>query len=319
MDFQLISVDGDTKPILITGAHRTGTTWMGKMLALDPGITYVSEPLHLGHSRGVFSQPVENWYSYICDDNGAQFENDFQNTIQFKYQIWMAIQHSRNWRSAGKVVRDFPVFLTSRLLKRRALLKDPFAVLSVPWFISALDAQVVIMVRHPIPFVSSLKRLGWSFNFDHLLNQPLLMRDHLEPFRSEMVHSKQDEQDIVGQGILLWRMIYTLVHQNKTQGYDIQLIRHEYLSQRPLLIFEELFQKLGIVFSQKIEERIIMSTQASNPNEVAVYDEHAVRLNSLANLRNWKKRLTDSEIERIDTDTRDVVKEFYELGEWKSW
>ncbi len=292
---------------------------MGKMLALDPGITYVSEPLHLGHSRGVLSQPVENWYSYICDDNGDQFENAFQNTIQFKYQLWMAIKHSRNWRSAGKVVRDFPIFLASRLLKRRALLKDPFAVLSVPWLISTFDAQVVIMVRHPIPFVSSLKRLGWSFNFDHLLNQPLLMRDHLEPFRSEMVHSKQDEQDIVGQGVLLWRMIYALVHQYKTQGYDVQLIRHEDLSQRPLPIFEELFRKLGIVFSQKIEERIIISTQASNPNEVAVYDEHAVRLNSLANLRNWKKRLTDSEIERIDTDTRDVVKEFYKLGEWKSW
>lgn len=307
------------KPLLITGAYRTGTTWMGKMLALDPGITYVSEPLHLGHSRGVLTQPVENWYSYICEDNGTQFKNAFQNTIQFKYQLWMAIQHSRNWRVAGKVVRDFPIFFTSRLLKRRALLKDPFAVLSVPWFISALDAQVAIMVRHPIPFVGSLKRLGWNFNFDHLLNQPLLMRDHLEPFRSEMVHSKQDKQDIVGQGILLWRMIYTLVHQYKNQGYDVLLIRHEDLSQRPLLIFEEIFQKLGIIFSQKIEERIIISTQASNPNEVATYDEHAVRLNSLANLRNWKKRLTDSEIERIDTDTRDVVKEFYELGEWKSW
>jgi hypothetical protein len=224
-------------------------------------------------------------------------------------------------RSSGifPVVRDFPLFLASRLLKRRALLKDPFAVISVPWFISALDAQVVIMVRHPIPFVSSLKRLGWSFDFDHLLNQPLLMRDHLEPFRSEMVHYKQNEQDIVGQGILLWRMIYLLVHQYKTQGLDIQLIRHEDLSQRPLPIFEEIFHKLGIVFSQKIEEKIIISTQTSNPDEVKVYDEHAVRLNSLANLKNWKKRLTDLEIERIDTDTRDVVKEFYELGEWKSW
>jgi len=307
------------KPILITGAHRTGTTWMGKILALDPDITYVSEPLHLGHSRGVLSQPVENWYSYICNDNGTQFENAFQNTIQFKYQIWMAIQHSRNWKGAGKVIRDFPLFLASRLLKRRALLKDPFAVISVPWFTSALDAQVVIMVRHPIPFVSSLKRLGWSFDFNHLLNQPLLMRDHLDPFRSEMVHCKQNEQDIVGQGILLWRMIYLLVHQYKTQGLDIQLIRHEDLSQRPLPIFEEIFLKLGIVFSQKIEEKIIISTQTSNPDEVAVYDEHAVRLNSLANLKNWKKRLTDLEIERIDTDTRDVVKEFYELGEWKSW
>jgi len=319
MDFRLKNINDDMKPILITGAHRTGTTWAGKILSLDPGITYLSEPLHLDHSRGVFTQPVETWYCYICDDNGAQFKSAFHNTIQFKYQLWMAIQHLRNWRAAGKIVRDLPIFLTSRLLKRRALLKDPFAVLSVPWFISTFDAQVVIMVRHPIPFVSSLKRLGWNFNFNHLLNQPLLMRDHFESFRSEMIHSKQDEHDIVGQGILLWRMIYTLVHEYKNQGFDIQLIRHEDLSQRPLLIFEELYQQLGISFSHRIEEKIIMSTQTSNPNEVAEYNEHAVRLNSLANLRNWKKRLTDLEIDRIVTDTRDVVKEFYELGEWKSW
>jgi hypothetical protein len=175
------------------------------------------------------------------------------------------------------------------------------------------------MVRHPIPFVSSLKRLGWSFDFNNLLNQPLLMRDHYESFRSEMVHTNQNEQDIVGQGILLWKMIYTLVHQYKTRGVDIQLIRHEDLSQRPLPIFEVIYQQLGITFSHQIEEKIIMSTQTSNPNEVAEYDEHAVRLNSLANLRNWKKRLTDLEIERIVNGTRDVVKNFYELGEWKSW
>lgn len=312
-------IDHKMKPILITGAHRTGTTWVGKMIALDPDITYVSEPLHLDHSRGVLSQPVENWYDYICDENGAQFKDAYKNTIQFKYRLWMAIRHLRNIKAAGKVIRDSSIFISSRILKRRALLKDPFAVLSVPWFISALDSQVVIMVRHPIPFVSSLKRLGWSFDFNHLLNQPLLMRDHYEPFRSDMVHTKQNEQDIVGQGILLWRMIYTLVHQYQTQGVDIQLIRHEDISQRPLPIFEEIYQQLGISFSQKIEENIIMSTQTSNPNEVAQYDEHAVRLNSLANLRNWKKRLTDLEIDRIVKGTRDVVKDFYELGEWKSW
>jgi len=289
------------------------------MLALEPGITYVSEPLHLDHSRGVLSQPVESWYAYICDDNGAQFKEPYKNTIQFKYQLWMAIRHLRNIKAAGKVIRDSSIFISSRLLKRRALLKDPFAVLSVPWFRSALDSQVVIMVRHPIPFVSSLKRLGWNFDFNHLLDQPLLMRDHYEPFRSEMVHTNQNEQDIVGQGILLWRMIYTLVHQYKTQGVDIQLIRHEDLSQRPLPIFETIYQQLGITFSQQIEEKIIISTQTSNPNEVAEYDEHAVRVNSLANLRNWKRRLTDLEVDRIVNGTRDVVKEFYELGEWKSW
>ena len=34
------------KPILVTGAHRSGTTWVGKMLALAPGVAYVHEPFN---------------------------------------------------------------------------------------------------------------------------------------------------------------------------------------------------------------------------------------------------------------------------------
>jgi LPS sulfotransferase NodH len=42
------------RPILVTGAHRSGTTWVGKMLALAAGTGYAHEPssplLHLRHT-----------------------------------------------------------------------------------------------------------------------------------------------------------------------------------------------------------------------------------------------------------------------------
>jgi hypothetical protein len=31
-------------PILVTGAHGSGTTWVGKLLALAPGTGYAHEP-----------------------------------------------------------------------------------------------------------------------------------------------------------------------------------------------------------------------------------------------------------------------------------
>ncbi len=31
-------------PILVTGTHRSGTTWVGKMLAAGPSTAYISEP-----------------------------------------------------------------------------------------------------------------------------------------------------------------------------------------------------------------------------------------------------------------------------------
>ena len=39
-------------PILVTGAHRTGTTWVGKMLSANSQTAYMSEPLNVLHRPG---------------------------------------------------------------------------------------------------------------------------------------------------------------------------------------------------------------------------------------------------------------------------
>ena len=59
--------------ILVTGAHRTGTTWVGKMLSANPHTAYISEPLNCLHRPGVLGACVEHWYTYISDKNDAAF------------------------------------------------------------------------------------------------------------------------------------------------------------------------------------------------------------------------------------------------------
>jgi hypothetical protein len=39
-------------PVLVTGIHRSGTTWVGKMLAAAPGVVYINEPLTGIHRSG---------------------------------------------------------------------------------------------------------------------------------------------------------------------------------------------------------------------------------------------------------------------------
>lgn len=307
------------KPILITGIHRSGTTWVGKILTHDPRVTYISEPLHLRHSLGVFNQPVDAWYPYICDENGEPFENAFLETIQYKYHLGKELQNLHSFREVGKLVRDFSVFQTSRLGNHRALLKDPFAVVSVPWFLSMMKADVVILVRHPLQFVSSIKRLNWKFDFDYLLQQPLLMRDYLEPYRVEMNQVNRKRDDIVGEGILLWKIIYSIVNQYQKKGHDFMLVRHEDLSLDPERYFSDICDYVGVNYSRDIKRAIIRSSRSSNLSEIAVHDEHSFIVNSIANLTNWKKRLTDLEIERIVTDTRDIAEKYYKWEEWNLW
>jgi LPS sulfotransferase NodH len=49
-------------PILVTGTHRSGTTWVGKMLAADSSTAYISEPLNVLHRPGVYRAKVKHWY-----------------------------------------------------------------------------------------------------------------------------------------------------------------------------------------------------------------------------------------------------------------
>lgn len=299
------------RPILVTGAHRSGTTWIGKMLALDPSTAYISEPLNVWHRPGVFRVPVHHWYQYICEDNEGEYMPAFHELLEFKYHLWKEIHSIRSLRDFLRMGRDFRTFYLGLEEGRRALVKDPFAVFSAEWFAQKLNFQVVISVRHPLAFVSSLKRLNWSFDFRDLSNQPLLMRDHLEPYRSQMESAKS--KNVIEQGALLWKMIYETVHAKRTlrPNPDFIIVHHEDLSRDPATGFRSLYQALGLDYTHHIEKSILASSSSENPMELSRRKVHDVRLDSRANVSNWKKRLTDDEINRVRETTEEVAQLFY--------
>ena len=173
----------NNSPILVTGAHRTGTTWVGKMLAANPRTAYISEPLNALHRPGVLSAKVPFWYLYITEENETQYLPAFQEMIGFRYHLLAEIRSLRSRKDFLRMGRDYMIFFNGRLRGQRALIKDPFAVFSTPWFAKKLNCKVVITIRHPAGFASSLKRLNWPFDFHDLLAQPALMRDYLEQDR----------------------------------------------------------------------------------------------------------------------------------------
>lgn len=301
-------------PILVTGAHRSGTTWAGKMLAADADTAYISEPLNVLHRPGVFSAKVKHWYQYICEENEQEFLPAFHGLLEFDYHLWDEIRSLRSRKDFLRMGRDFMIFYNALERGQRALLKDPFAVFSVPWFAKRLHCRVVITVRHPAAFASSLQRLGWSFDFNDLLNQPLLMRDHLEPYGGQMLAVKAE--DVIGQGALLWKMIYSVVRKFQRENSDWLVVRHEDLSLDPVGRYRELYAALGLDFTRRVEKVILNSSSSENPAELSLKKTHSVKLDSAANVKNWRKRLEPDVIQRI----RDITGEagdFYYPGE--SW
>jgi hypothetical protein len=303
-------------PILVTGLHRSGTTWVGRMLAQNGYIAYVSEPLNVWHRPGVMRAPVKHWYNYICKKNEAEFNEPFNETLKLDYHLWREIRSLRSAKDFLRMLRDLANFTIGRLQRRRVLLKDPFAVFSTPWFAERLNCDVVIVLRHPAAFVSSLKRLGWSFDFNDLLAQPLLMRDLLEPFRTELEAVANAPGDVILQGSLLWRIIASVTHRRQQEHPRFRVVLHEDLSRDPISVFSHLYSHLGLPFTSRVKKGISRSTGGENPHEVSLDSIYSTRLDSAANLENWKQRLTPEEIVRVRDLTKDVAPFYYRDEDW---
>jgi hypothetical protein len=308
--------DNETRPILITGAHRSGTTWVGKMLAASGEAVYISEPLNLWHRPGILRAPVNHWYTYICEQNQDDYLPAFQETLRLQYHVLEDIKSFRRLKDLPHMLQDSSSFFLGSIQDKRPLLKDPFAVFSTPWFEKALDCQVVITVRHPAAIASSLKRLDWSFDFEHLLGQPLLMNDLLEPYYDDMQAMARNPQDIIGQSGLLWRIIYQVVAQYESKYPQFQVVRHEDLSLDPIDSFSSLYNILDLSFSAHVKQVIIKSSSQNNPGERADRSIYAIRLNSQANLNNWKSRLDPDEITRLRSLTKDTAAIYYSEESW---
>lgn len=307
----------DRRPILVTGAHRSGTTWVGRMLTAGGQAAYISEPLNRWHRPGVLSAPVERWYTYLCEENEAIYLPALRQTLALRYHALAELRSLRSGKDVLRMGRDWSAFAAGRLFGRRPLLKDPFAVFSASWFARRFGCAVIVTVRHPAAFVSSLARLDWPFDFADLLGQPLLMRDWLEPFRQDMQACQADPQDVIGQSALLWRVIYHAVYRMRESIPGFRLVRHEDLARDPLEGFRELYQALGLEFTPRAGQAIARYSRDANPAELSRRRTHSVRLASRASLENWKRRLGREQIERIRALTADVAGLYYAAGEWE--
>jgi hypothetical protein len=286
---------GKAKRILVSGVHRSGTTWLGTILAAHREAEYIHEPLNVTDGPPVIRAVARHSYTYICPKN----ERNFLQPLEAVF-------------AAGCQAEECHI---AHIKHTWTLVKDPFAFFSVPWFASRFGFRGVITVRRPVSFVSSLKRLNWRFDHNHLLEQPLLMRDWLEPFRGEMVAALATPDDIIGQACLLWRMVYTAAARMKQDLPQTIIVRHEDLSFDPWRGFCGLYDQLGIEADEPTDRAIDFFCNTLNPTETTIEPPHTVALNSRANLENWRKRLTPDEVARVEELTGDVVGQYYSTAE----
>ena len=175
--------------------------------------------------------------------------------------------------------------------------------------------DVVLQVRHPAAFVSSLKRYGWTHPFGDFLAQPLLMRDFLGPVRGRDPRLRRHPAPALRSGDPAVAADPSR-HRSATAtaipaGSSIAT---RISANDPVNGFRDMYERLGLTYGAQAQAAVEQATDSSNPAEAA--NDRSLRRDSRASIWTWKSRLTEEEIERVRVETEPLWKEFYSDGDW---
>ena len=307
------------KPLLITGSPRSGTTWVGRMLAPSSQLYYIHEPFNPDYPPGcgICNVRFNHHQTYITEDNEKKYYKPIKRMIEGRDNFLASILASRSLNDVKKELSQKKQFWEYRRKHMQPLIKDPIALMSAGWLGRRFDINVIVMIRHPAAFVASMRRLNWGFDPSRwALSQPLLLRDFLSPFEDELKILRDSKTDIIDQTALMWKVMYFVVLKYKKEYPDWIYLKHEDISRDPQVQFDVLFRKLGLNFTNELHERILEYSNESNPSH-SRGAEKLIKLNSKKTVSNWKNVLSAQEINRIKEIVKEVSKFFYSDKDWE--
>jgi len=308
------------KPILVTGSHRSGTTWVGKMISKSPYHTYVHEPFSPENKR-LWSLGFNKWFKYLTAENESPYLQEIRSLLEFNYSLKTVTAKAYNEASSLKgcvrFFRDYVTYLPCKFRGLTPIIKDPFAVLSSEWFAHRWDIEVIVMIRHPAGFAGSLKVKGWTFPFSHFLKQPLLINGPLASFEEEIRAMEDKNHDVIDEAGLLWRIIYSVVDGCDERYENHRIIKHEELAVSPIKAFKNLYESLGLNFTREVRKMIRHHSgkKGQEARKSIVYGNN-IRRDSKSVTQNWKTRLTKEEVKRLRSLTEPLASRFYGEDEW---
>jgi hypothetical protein len=303
-------------PILVTGSHRSGTTWVGRMLALSPGAAYLHEPFSPRRWPGWLRKPPPHWFLYVCPENEPAYLRLAEDVLALRYPLGNLLK-VRTARQVFQVAEEVPFSVWHRVRGARPVIKDPIALMMTEWLADRFGTMPVVLIRHPAAFAGSLKRLDWPpFDFRNWAEQPLLLRDLVSPYEQEIREAAVRPPDLIGQAVLVWNVIHHVIGGFRDRHPDWAFVRHEDLAEEPLKGFRDLYERLDLTWDHVAERVIARASTDPSRAEVPPYLHRTVRRDSRAARWTWAARLSPEERARVREGTAEVAASFYGEEEW---
>lgn len=303
-------------PILVTGSHRSGSTWVGRLLTLDDQAHYVHEPLNPQVLPSWFGHPAEHTWQYLPP--GDRLWNRVDRIVALRFPVTSAFGDSRRvhggTETAKRIARTAGTAALARRRGARALVKDPFMLFNSDGFIRRYGGSVVFTVRNPAAFVSSLLRLEWRFDFANWADQPQLMEEHLAPWAEEIRDAAAHPPPMFDHACLAWRVIHGFMAANFAASPDGKVVvLHDQLSKRVAEELPTLVAGVGLDYTEALASGVAALTTTSR-NDVSAREVNVLERDSATTAEVWRNRLTDEQAADAFRLTQPEASHFYPAG-----
>lgn len=297
----------DHRPIVVTGCPRSGTTWVGSTIGSASEVFYLYEPFN---DEAPHPLRLDQRFPYVDPAAPANAIADVETLVRmgrFTPRLRAAAKAARLGRDFR---RDLPAHLAAHEAShspgrfvgaRRTLVKDPLAFFAAEWLEARHDALVVMMVRHPAGMISSYLKLGWPSEIDALLGQRPLADRFSTPLAREIARYREHPEDRLGALILQWKLFAHAALELRDAHPAWIYMSHENVCAAPVAQFRELFDRLGLTWTARLERKVIGDSTSPQVDPVQ-HRQHALQRDSRAVAEAWRARLGADVAERIENE-----------------
>ncbi len=234
---------------VISGIHRSGTTFLAKLLNSNNLFSSIHEPLNfdVGIKKNKF------WYPYhsLLNENfkeSAALENVSKIDLDFKSPKKTLNPLRAIFKSRGNIDFLMHKYFFSN---KKVLYKDPFMSMCGNYFLQKnKKTKIVYLIRHPKSFYKSNLKMGWDFDF-RLFPLKGVLSDF--PELKSNIFLESHEERLYSLYNIIYFVIFLTIKNFPNQTY---LLRHEDFCINPVEETKRLCRFLHINFSSKHEKFI---------------------------------------------------------------
>ncbi len=257
-------------PVVVTGIPRSGTTWLARLLAAAPATAMLGrEPMNPRAGQWALAGHAQAWTRWTDPPPAAR------RTLARTYRGHAPRAYGRlgvrQWRAA--------------LPGTRLIVKDPFALLSLPAVVTATGAVPVVLYRSPDAVLGSYRRMGW--------------RADVAEFRAlgAPMPPEADEDDVVAMG-MFWSWAHATVLDDLEHIPQAVVVSHPELTTGGVEAHRALLETLGL------DARHLGEGHPADRSK-----DEPVREGRLHNLDRSPEQVMSSSKQRVGDDERRVLQE----------